>query len=139
MHEWALAEAVVLTAVEVAQREHLSEVSLLTLRMGELQQIEREAFDFALAELIKPRKALLGNARVEIEKEEARFTCRVCSHSWGFKDVQSALPGSDAEAVHFVPEMAHAFMRCPNCGSPDFEITQGRGIRVASVTGERRP
>jgi hydrogenase nickel incorporation protein HypA/HybF len=139
MHEWALAEAVVTAAVEVARREGLSEVSLLTLRMGELQRIDREAFDFAMAELVKPRASLLGKAEVKIEKEPARFACRVCSAAWGLDDGRGALPGDEAEAIHFVPEMAHAFMRCPKCGSPDFEITHGRGIWLDSVTGDKRP
>ena len=42
-----------------------------------------------------------------------------------------------AEAIHFVPELAHAFMRCPDCGSPDFEVAAGRGVAISGIEGER--
>jgi hydrogenase nickel incorporation protein HypA/HybF len=39
------------------------------------------------------------------------------------------------EAIHFLPEAAHAYIRCPKCGSPDFEILSGRGVWLESVRG----
>ncbi len=44
---------------------------------------------------------------------------------------------NEQEAIHFVPEAAHAFIRCPACGSPDFEISKGRGVWVERITGMR--
>ncbi|KON26228.1 hydrogenase nickel incorporation protein, partial [miscellaneous Crenarchaeota group archaeon SMTZ1-55] len=51
MHEWALAEAVVSTVLEIADREGLREVLDVRIEMGELQQVDREIFDFALSQL----------------------------------------------------------------------------------------
>ena len=42
---------------------------------------------------------------------------------------------NEREAIHFVPESAHAFLRCPACKSPDFEISKGRGVWVERITG----
>jgi hydrogenase nickel incorporation protein HypA/HybF len=42
-----------------------------------------------------------------------------------------------SEAVHFVPEMAHVYLKCPKCGSPDFEIAEGRGVWLASIKGRK--
>ncbi len=51
MHEWALAEAVVKTAGEIAKQEGLKQVTEVTVKIGELQDVEREIFRFALAQL----------------------------------------------------------------------------------------
>ena len=41
MHEWALAEAVIKTASEIADKEGLKQVTEVTVKIGELQQVER--------------------------------------------------------------------------------------------------
>ena len=43
----------------------------------------------------------------------------------------------ESEAIHFIPEVFLVHTRCPKCGSPDFEITTGRGVSIASIKGER--
>jgi len=40
-----------------------------------------------------------------------------------------------SEAIHFVPEMAHVYIKCPSCDSPDFEVLEGRGVILASISG----
>jgi hydrogenase nickel incorporation protein HypA/HybF len=40
-----------------------------------------------------------------------------------------------AEAIHFVPEVAHTYIKCPSCGSPDFEIVEGRGVWLENIKG----
>lgn len=40
-----------------------------------------------------------------------------------------------AEAVHFVPEVAHTYIKCQKCGSPDFKIASGRGVWLDSIEG----
>ncbi len=49
MHEWALAEAVLASAKEIAEKEKLKEVIEVTIRVGELQQVERPILRFALS------------------------------------------------------------------------------------------
>ncbi len=94
--------------------------------------MELELFEFALSQVRTP---MFERARFKIERERARFVCRSCRHEWGF-DAEEV--GEDArEAVHFVPELAHAFAQCPECGSRDFEIAQGRGIWLDSIKGEK--
>ena len=34
-----------------------------------------------------------------------------------------------------VPELAHIFVKCPRCKSPDFEVVKGRSIWIESVEG----
>lgn len=130
MHEWALAEAVIKAASEVAEREGLKQVTRVTVRVGELQQVERAVLEFALSQL---KTARFKRAKFEVETEKARLRCRVCGQAWIF--CERNLDHATLEAIHFVPEIAHAYVKCPNCASPDFEIEQGRGVWLQTVRG----
>ena len=133
MHEWALAEAVIAAASEIAEKEGLSEVTEVKIKVGELQQIERDILEFAFSQL-KPAK--FKKAKFTIETAKAELKCRVCGHEWIFK--KEKLDESTAEAIHFVPEIAHTYIKCPKCGSPDFEILSGRGVWLETIKGVKR-
>ena len=51
MHEWALAEAILASAKQVAEQENLKEVTEVTIKVGELQQIEPPILRFALSQM----------------------------------------------------------------------------------------
>ena len=51
MHEWALAEAILKSAEQVAEKENLKEVTEVTIKVGELQQVEAPILRFALNQL----------------------------------------------------------------------------------------
>jgi hydrogenase nickel incorporation protein HypA/HybF len=130
MHEWALAEAVISAASGAAEKEGFREVTEVRIRVGELQQIEPDVLMFALQQI---KKAKLENAEFKIEEARARMKCRTCGHAWIFN--KKKLDESVVEAIHFVPEVAHAYVKCPKCGSPDFEVVEGRGVWLLSVKG----
>jgi hydrogenase nickel incorporation protein HypA/HybF len=130
MHEWALAEATVTAVLETAEKEGLQEIVEVQIKIGELQQIDREIFDFALSQLRPP---LMETTKFQIETVPAELQCRVCTYQWSFASEPLDLEVS--EAIHFVPEVAHTYLKCPNCGSPDFEILKGRGVWLASIKG----
>jgi hydrogenase nickel incorporation protein HypA/HybF len=130
MHEWALAEAVLeATAAAMAGRppEALRTVNVL---LGELQAIDRDIFAFALGELA--RGGAFARAAFALETQPARFGCARCAAAWSL-DQAAAADERAREAIHFLPESAHAFMRCPACGSPDFTVLAGRGVSIASI------
>lgn len=135
MHEWALAEAVIMSAIEVANKENAKKIIKITVKIGELQQIEHEIFKFALDEIKKD--TIMKEANIVIEEEEAVLKCRVCGHEWKYRDVLEKLEEDVSEAIHFVPEMAHVYIRCPKCKSPDFEVIKGRGVWINSIEVER--
>jgi len=132
MHEWALAEAVISAALQIAEKEGLQEIREVKIKVGELQQIELDILEFALSQL-KPVK--FKNAKFSIEVAKAELKCRVCGHEWFFK--KEKMDENAAEAIHFVPEVAHTYIKCPKCGSPDFEILEGRGVWLESIKGVR--
>lgn len=130
MHEWALAEAVLSTIAKIAKEEKLKQIAEVKIKVGELQQIDQEIFEFALSQL---RSSLLKNAKFSFESIKAELKCRVCGQQWSFSSEN--LEEDISEAIHFIPEIAHTYIRCPKCGSPDFEIYAGRGVWLESVKG----
>ena len=131
MHEWALAEAVVETVEKLASKEGAEAIREVVVRVGELQQIDLEVFEFALKTLVK--NTIVEKAAIKIEVEEAVLKCGVCGFEWKYKDALSSLEEEVVEAIHFVPEVAHAYIKCPNCGSSDFKVVQGRGVYLERV------
>ena len=131
MHEWALAEAVIMSVLRIAEEKGLKEVKEVVIKIGELQQIDIEIFKFALSELKSERN--MENVEFKLETVEAEMMCRKCGYRWKFKD--ESLSEDVKEAIHFIPEVAHTFMRCQKCGSPDFEIISGRGVWIESISG----
>ena len=107
------------------------------IKIGELQQIDIEIFEFAVNEIAKVQGALLlTKTKVEMDIERAIFRCRVCGNEWEFGD-RSKMGEDESEAIHFAPEVAHVYIRCPSCKSPDFEILRGRGVSIDYIKGKR--
>lgn len=132
MHEWALAEAVTSSVRKFAENEGFLMVHEVTIRVGELQNVDLEIFEFALTQLRSP---ILKNAVFQIEVLPTELRCRVCQEQWNPRS--NALEDDIAESVHFVPEVAHVYLKCPHCGSPDFEVLAGRGVWLQSIRGEK--
>ena len=134
MHEWALAESVIKSAVEHAGAQKLKKLKETGVLFGELQAIDREIFSFALEEL---RAQFPGakDCKFKITLEPAAFRCKACSHEFPLKGLRKTK--DEAEFIHFVPEMAHTFLKCPKCKSPDFEIARGRGVSINYLKGEK--
>jgi len=130
MHEWALAEAIISTVSQIAEKEGLKEVKNVQLRLGELQQVDKEILKFALSQM---RSGKLSNTKFTIRTIKAKFMCRSCNHEWLLREVNVA--DEIRESIHFIPEVAYAYFRCPKCGSPDFKILKGRGLWIVSIKG----
>ena len=130
MHEWALAEGVISTATRIAEEQGIKEITEIKVAIGELQQIEHEIFLFALEQLRAPN---MKDAKFILDAIAGKLRCRVCGEEWEFSNRE--MDEETSEAIHFVPEMAHVYVKCPSCESPDFEVLEGRGVILASITG----
>ncbi|KUK81838.1 MAG: Zn finger protein HypA/HybF [Pelotomaculum thermopropionicum] len=140
MHEWALAESVVLTALKEAEREQLKEILSVKVKIGELQQIDPEIFKFALESVLKlydPPPWELSIDKIELETDKSVLQCKVCGNRWNLGGTLAGLEHDQAEAIHFVPEVARVFAKCPRCGSSDFEVIKGRGVWIDCIEGEK--
>ena len=130
MHEWALAEGVIQTAMGVAKEQGLEKITEIVIQIGELQQIEHEILMFALEQL---RTHMMKGARFTLETVPGKLKCRSCGNEWKFNP--RGVGEDESEAIHFVPEVAHAYISCPSCDSPDFQVLEGRGVLLASIRG----
>ncbi len=135
MHEWALAEAIIQSLLNIANEKKARRVKEVGIKIGELQQIDIEAFTIALKELSKG--TFLEGIEVKIKEERASFRCRVCGFEWKLEDIRNEIGDSEKEYIHFIPEVVHAFLKCPRCGSHDFEIKKGRGLWISYIKIER--
>jgi len=130
MHEWALAEGVITTAQKFAEENGLTKVTEVVVMIGELQQIDHDVLEFTFGQL---KTELFKDAKFVLKTQPAMFKCRACGNEWSFK--AQGLTEDISEAIHFVPEMAHVYVKCTECESPDFEVTQGRGVWLATIKG----
>ncbi len=133
MHEWALAEAILKSAAQLAEEEKIGEVTEVTVKIGELQQVESQILRFALSQMKTP---IFKNAKFHILKAKTTLKCRACNTTWQLN--LNKLDKTTAEAIHFVPEAAHTYIKCPSCGSPDFEIVSGRGVWLDGIKGAKK-
>ncbi|AAL80739.1 hydrogenase nickel insertion protein HypA [Pyrococcus furiosus DSM 3638] len=135
MHEWALADAIVRTVLDYAQKEGASRVKAVKVVLGELQDVGEDIVKFAMEELF--RGTIAEGAEIIFEEEEAVFKCRNCGHVWKLKEVKDKLDERIREDIHFIPEVVHAFLSCPKCGSHDFEVVKGRGVYISGIMIEK--
>ena len=136
MHEWALAESIILTVINELKKKKLKIINEINISIGELQQIEIDIFNFALNEILKKYNKL-KNVKINIKIDESKLKCKVCNHTWKFGDIIKELNENESESIHFIPEVAFVHSRCPKCKSPDFEIISGRGLSITSIKGKR--
>ena len=135
MHEWALAESVIKSSIFAAEKEKLTKITEINVRLGALQQIADDIFKFALDGLVETYKDKFQDVNINIETEETKLQCKQCEYTWQFKDMKEKLNDDEAEAIHFIPEVAFVHTRCPKCHSPDFRIVKGRGVSISSIKG----
>lgn len=131
MHEWALAQAVIQSALDYQKKKKLKRLKELSVAMGELQQIDRSIFNFALNEIIHLKK--IKGLKIKIRTEKAVLVCRACDYQWDFSQSLKKLNLEKRELIHFLPEVSHVYIKCPHCQSSDFEITKGRGVALDKI------
>lgn len=136
MHEWALADSIVSTAVKFAKKKNAKEIKKLDIKIGEIQQIDAETFRFIIRELFERHPELFKDTELNTETEKCVLKCRGCNNEWQFSAVKNKLSENSGEAIHFIPELAHDYMRCPKCKSPDFKILRGRGVWIGKIAWE---
>ena len=135
MHELALADSVLKAALNAADDAGMDRIDRIVVKIGELQQIETELFEFSLTTVLPAMDARLAGVEFDLSEELVRFECRSCGTDYSREEAGIDSDGDQDEAIHFIPELSHAFARCPSCGSPDFEIRAGRGITLERIEG----
>jgi len=142
LHELSLAHGIIETILGIAKQNMLRTVDLIEISVGEMSQIDTELLSFWLKELSK--ETPIKSAEFKITIEKSRYKCRSCGYEWSWEDVKKSvlqeLCGENEECdnpIHFIPELANVFMKCPKCKSLDFEIIGGTGIKIVRIMGSR--
>ncbi len=136
MHEWALAESIIATIDQEVRNNLLKKVVKVDVKVGELQQIDLDVFRTILENVLSTYDLPLEISEICVTKDMSVLKCRACAWEWGFGEATGRLAEDQGEAIHFIPEVAHIYMRCPKCASPDFSILKGRGVWIESIEGE---
>ena len=134
MHEWALAEGVLDTALNVATERGMRRLDKIVVRIGQLQQIQKEVFAQSLEQVL-PDDERVNAAAFELVEEAAALRCRACGHEFALGTALEKLDHDETEAIHFVPDLASAWIHCPQCDSPDFAVSRGRGVWIETIEG----
>lgn len=126
VHEWALAEAI---KDYIKSHSRGRGIEKIVIKLGVLQSIDREILDFALKNLLEEEG--IRAKSIVYEEEPVVLRCRRCGHVWA-PDL-SRTDEAIREAIHFIPEAAYSYLKCPKCGSRDFEIVSGRGLAIKEI------
>lgn len=145
MHEWTLASGIVLTAKKILAEKGYEKLKGIEVVVGELSQIDIDILRDALKTLFE--EEFNEDVEIGMEVEKARLRCNTCGHEFGFQEAWEQLkqifcpdnePGEECEnPIHYIPELAPSFIKCPKCGSVDLEIISGRGVWIKSLKVER--
>lgn len=110
MHELSLVMNVLKMAEEETIRHKAERVEKVCMEIGILSGVEMDAFTFAWGQATTG--TVLDKAQLEVKRPQGAGTCRICTHRFPVQELYSA---------------------CPQCGSYDVLIDQGKELRVHSL------
>ena len=111
MHELSIAQSIVELAEEVALRERANAIQSIDIEVGTLSGIVMEALEFALEITIKNTK--LECAQINYLKKTGKANCYECNFQFENNDLLTF---------------------CPKCKQANFKITDGKQLRIKSLT-----
>ncbi|MGC9517993.1 MAG: hydrogenase maturation nickel metallochaperone HypA [Methanomicrobiales archaeon] len=121
MHELSMADAMVKTVIEVAEKNDAQEITEVDIELGEMTLLNPEQLKFMIEVLSED--SLLEGAKINIETIPIEIKCNNCGYSGKTK--------SD-DLDHYAP-----IINCPECESMELEIITGRECNVKSIKIEK--
>ena len=121
MHELSMAQAIVDTVLDAAEKNDAQDVLEITIEIGQLTMLNSEQLKFLLDVIIEG--TLLENSKILIEEIPVEIRCQSCD----FKG-EANTEGSD----HYL-----TIVLCPECGGREVEITKGRECNVKNIRIEK--
>jgi hydrogenase nickel incorporation protein HypA/HybF len=124
LHEFSAACSIVDTAVEAAESNKATKVSIVNVEVGEFTFLvpEQLVFNFEIAS----RNSILEGAELRIKTVKGRLLCNDCRFE-GESQIDSNIPNQIAV---FAP------MKCPKCGGSSTIITGGKDFVITSIEVE---
>ena len=121
MHELSMADAMVKTVLDVAEKNDAIEIIEVTIEIGKLTMLNPEQIRFLLEVLVE--NTLLEGADINIVELPVELNCNSCEYT-GLADMD--------DSDHYL-----AIVKCPNCSERNVEITAGRECNVKNIKIEK--
>lgn len=112
MHEFGIIQSIFQALEKIALENHLSKITIVTLRIGKLRQVVPENLQFAFETLAKDTKA--SGAKLILIEEPIKMRCQTCLQEFIVQD-QTYL--------------------CPKCGASDLITLTGQEIVLENIEG----
>ena len=121
MHELSMAQAIVDTVLDAAEKNNATEVVEVTIEVGMLTMLNPEQLKFLLDVIVED--TLLADAEIIIEDVPVEIDCRSCDYT-GLANTD----GSD----HYL-----SIVKCPQCDERNVEILTGKECNVKTIKREK--
>lgn len=121
MHELSMANAIVKTVLDVAEKNQAEEILDVTIEIGKLTMLNPEQLRFLL-DVLK-EDTLLEGAEIIIEEIPVEIKCRACGYTGS-----TTLDDSD----HYL-----MIVKCPDCDERNLEILSGQECNVKNIRIEK--
>ena len=130
MHELAIAQKILETIEEEANKNGLTKVRRAKLRIGKMAAFQKEQLEFCLKTYEKTN--LLEDMTFEIVEVPVELICKSCAQKFmdaRFDDPEFAHEIAHAPALYVPPP-------CPSCASEDVTMIAGNEMTLMSIEGE---
>lgn len=114
MHELAVTESILKTALDAANKENAKTVTDVFLKIGSLSSIVDDSVSFYWDFISKD--TICSQAKLHFERIPAKFLCLECNNEYSIEEVLSA---------------------CPNCGSYKVKLISGDEFQLTSINVEK--
>lgn len=121
MHELSMADAIVKTVIEAAEKNEAIEVLEVTVELGQMTLLNPEQLKFMLEVLSED--TIVNGAKFNMKEIPIEIECFSC----GFKG-----KANTDELDHYVP-----VINCPECDERNLNITAGRECNVKNIKIEK--
>ncbi len=116
-----MADAIVKTVIEAAEKNDAIEILEVTIEIGQMTMLNPEQLKFMLEVLSED--TILNGAEFNMELIPIEIECLSC----GFKG-----EADSEELDHYIP-----VINCPNCEEKNMNITAGRECNVKNIKIEK--
>jgi len=120
MHELSMANAIVKTVVDVAEKNNAQEIKEVSIEIGKLTLLNPEQLKFMISVLSE--NTLFEGSEIIIEEVPIEINCKSCDFVGPVRD----------DLNHFVH-----IVKCPECEEQDLKIIKGRECNVKSIKIEK--
>ena len=147
MHEWSLAQAIFESVLDFAREKNISKIIEVEVSVGELSQLDINLMSEAFHLISKD--TILHDTKIVFKEIKARFKCKNCGYEWDMKEAERQMKENIPEfakivdeegtvdyPIHYMPDLIYAYIKCPACGSKDFEVVSGKGVKITKIIVE---